>query len=320
MTSKDQSETTINNTIGVDISKDKFDAHRLPDSASKQFANSKTGHRAFIKWAGPAVERIVFEPTGPYHRAFEGACAKAGLPLCKVNPKQARRFAQALGTHAKTDAVDARLLARMGTALPIKSRPVADEKLLQLRELRIAHQALIKERTRIKNRRQTFTVPLLKRQHDQRLKTVDRDIKAVLVAIIDLIQTDETMAKRFAILTSIPGVGEITAACLIIDMPELGKLDPGQAASLAGLAPMTRQSGQWRGKARIGGGRKHLRDALFMPAMVAMRFNDDLKAVYQRLTKAGKPPKLAITAVMRKLLILANALIKQDRNWTKKPA
>lgn len=227
-------------TIGVDISKDKFDAHRLPDGAVRQFSNSKTGHRAFIKWAGSAVERIVFEPTGPYHRAFEGACAKAGLPLCKVNPKQARRFAQALGTQAKTDAVDASLLARMGTALTIKTRPVADEKLLQLRELRIAHQALIKERTRIKNRRQILTTPLLKSQHDQRLKVVDRDIKAVLAAIIELIQADEILAKRFAILTSIPGIGEVTAACLLIDMPELGTLDPGQAASLAGLAPMTR--------------------------------------------------------------------------------
>lgn len=308
------------NTIGVDISKDKFDVHRLPDGAVRQFSNSKAGHRAFIKWVGLAADRIVFEPTGPYHRAFEGTCAKAGLPLCKVNPKQARRFAEALGTHAKTDAVDASLLARMGTALAIKSQPVAGEKLLQLRELRIAHQALIKERTRLKNRSQTLTVPLLKHQHDQRLKTVNTDIKAVLAAIMDLIQTDETMAKRFKILTSIPGVGKITAACLIIDMPELGKLDPGQAASLAGLAPMTRQSGQWRGKARIRGGRKHLRDALFMPAMVAMRFNDDLKTVYERLVSAGKPPKLAIAAIMRKLVILANALIKQNRKWTEKPA
>lgn len=161
---------------------------------------------------------------------------------------------------------------------------------------------------------------MLKRQHDQRLKMIDKDIKAVLAAIIDLIHTDETMAKRFAILTSIPGIGEVTAACLIIDMPELGELNPGQAASLAGLAPMTRQSGQWRGKARIGGGRKHLRDALFMPAMVATRFNADLKTVYERLVRAGKPPKLAITAVMRKLLILANALIKQNRKWTQKTA
>lgn len=320
MTSKDQSETTRNRTIGVDISKDKIDVHRLPDGDNKQFSNTKTGHRAFLKWAGTDIERIVYEPTGPYHRAFEGACAKAGIPLCKVNPKKARRFAEAVGTHAKTDAVDALLLARMGSVLSIKSRPVADEKLCQLRELRVAHQALIKERTRVKNRRQTLTVPLLKYQHDQRLEQIDEEITEVLAMISDLIEQDEGMARQFEILTSIPGIGQIAAIALVIEMPELGNLDAKQAASLAGLAPITRQSGNWCGKARIGGGRKHLRDALYMPALVAMRFNDDMKAVYQRLTAAGKPPKLAITAVMRKLIVLANALIKKDRKWEPKTA
>jgi len=302
-------------TIGVDISKDRLDTHRQPDGAVGQFPNTKAGYRAFLKWAGSDVLRIVFEPTGPYHRAFEGACAKAGLPLCKVNPLQARRFAQATGTHAKTDAVDAHLLARMGAVLAIKSRPVADERLAELRELRIAHQALLKERTRIKNRRQTLTVALLKRRHDQRLRQIKREVEEVMAAILERIKAEETMARRFEILTSIPGIGQIAAIALIIDMPELGELDAKQVASLAGVAPITRQSGNWGGKAMIGGGRKHLRDALFMPALVATRFNTDLKAVYERLRAAGKPHKLAITAVMRKLIVLANALIKNDRKW-----
>jgi len=114
-------------TIGVDISKDHLDAHRLPDDDARRFANTAAGYRAFRKWAGPQIARIVYEPTGPYHGAFDTACAKAGLPLCKVNPKMARRFAEAIGLHAKTDTIDARMLARMGETLALHSRPVADE-------------------------------------------------------------------------------------------------------------------------------------------------------------------------------------------------
>jgi transposase len=290
------------------------------DMPYEQFPNTRAGHSAFLKSAGSDVLRIVFEPTGPYHRAFEGRLAKAGLPLCKVNPLQARRFAQSIGTHAKTDRVDARLLARMGAILAIESRPVASEHLAELRELRQAHQALIKERTRIKNRRQILTVALLKRRHDQRLRQIEREVEEIVAAILERISAQETMARRFAILTSIPGIGQIAAIALIIDMPELGELNARQAASLAGVAPITRQSGNWRGKAMIGGGRKHLRDALFMPALVAARFNNDLRTVYERLTAAGKPPKLAITAVMRKLIVLANALIRNDRKWAPRMA
>ena len=158
--------------------------------------------------------------------------------------------------------------------------------------------------------------PLLKRQNAARLARIEEDIAAINQAIRAIIQADADLAKRFAILTSIPGVSEITAAALIIMMPELGCLDPRQAASLAGLAPMTRQSGQWRGKTFIRGGRAALRQAVYMPALVATRFNPDFKEKYRALREAGKPPKVAITAIMRKLVILANALIRDGRKWT----
>jgi len=204
-----------NVTIGVDISKDTLDAHRLPDGASRSFANTPAGHKALIAWAGHGVTRIVFEPTGPYHAAFERALAGAGLPLVKVNPRQARRF---------------------------------------------------------------------------------------------------------AILLSIPGIARVSAFTLLIEMPELGAMDAKQAASLACLAPVACQSGRWTGSAFIRGGRASLRQALCMPALVAMRFNPDLQAKYRQLVDAGKPAKVAITAIMRKLVVLANALSRHGRKWSEHPA
>lgn len=302
-------------TIGVDISKEHLDAHRLPGGAARQFANTRHGHKAFMDWAGEDVHRIVYEPTGPYHRAFEAVCAAEGLPLCKVNPLQARHFAEAIGARAKTDKVDAMMLARMGMTLTMEPIAVADKALRDLKELRQVHQALITERTRLKNRLKTLTIALVKRRCNQRLKRIELEIAEIVDAIMIRIKADCAMAQRFAVISSIPGLGPIAAITLIIEMPELGELEAKQAASLAGLAPMSRQSGQWHGKARIIGGRKQLRDALFMPALVACRHNPDMAAKYQDLIEKGKPPKVAITAVMRKLIVLANALVKADRKW-----
>ena len=309
-----------NITIGVDISKDHLDAHRLPDGNTEQFANTPHGHKAFMAWAGDDVNRIVYEPTGPYHRAFEAMCATAGLPLCKINPLQARRFAQAIGTRAKTDCVDAALLAHMGLTLDLDPTPIADKALRDLKELRQVYQALIAERTRLRNRLKTLTITLVKRRHDQRLKRIALEMNEIIDAIMARIEADPAMAQRFAVIASIPGLGPIAAMTLIIEMPELGKLDAKQVASLAGLAPMTRQSGQWHGKARTIGGRKPLRDALYMPALVACRHNPDMAAKYQAFIAAGKPAKLAITAIMRKLIVLANALVKDNRKWQPKTA
>jgi transposase len=320
MTSKG-AEKMLNHTIGVDISKDHFDAHRLSDGGSRRFVNDRSGHRAFVKWlAQTPVERVVFEPTGPYHRAFERALGVADVPYAKVNPRQARRFAEAIGSLAKTDRLDAAMLARMGAMLELKTRPPRSEALLELKELHLAREALVKDRTAARNRRNALTAPLLKRQNAQRLEQIERQMAAIESAILEQINTDPDLAQRFAILTTIPGVSAITASALLIEMPELGALDAGQAASLAGLAPVARQSGRWTGHAFIRGGRAPVRRALYMPALVATRFNPDMRATYDRLRAAGKPAKLALTAVMRKLLVLANALLKANRTWTPKTA
>lgn len=305
-------------TIGVDISKSHLDAFRLEDQAAQQFENSPCGFRALIKWLGKLpVARIVFEPTGPYHRAFEAALG-ARFPLVKVNPLQARRFAEASGTRAKTDAVDARSLARMGVALDLHPQESVSENVNILKDLHVSRTSLIKERTRLKNRAHTMTLALLKRQSKARLAQVEQQIQELDGEIAARIVQEAPKARNRDILCSIPGLGVVTAAAVLTFLPEIGALDRKQVASLAGLAPYSRQSGKWQGKSFIGGGRKPLRDALYMPALVALRFNPDLKAKYAQLRAAGKPAKVAIVAIMRKLIETANALVKEDRLWTPK--
>ena len=301
--------------IGIDISKDHLDVHRLPGDERRRFDNSKAGHKALIRWIGDTPARVVYEPTGYYHRALERALAAAGMPIAKVNPRQARRFAEATGNIAKTDALDAAMLTRMGAVLSLQARPVPSGIINDLRDLRTARNALIKDQVAAQTRAKAITLPLLKRQNAARLKQIEAQREAIDAEINTLIQGDPDLAQRFAILCSIPGIAEVSAAMLLIEMPELGSLDEKQVAALAGLAPIARQSGNWKGKSFIRGGRQQVRQGLYMPALVAIRFNADLKAKYEQLIKAGKAPKQAITAVMRKIIILANALLKKGRKW-----
>ena len=308
-------------SIGVDISKDHLDVCLHPLGTTRRFANEAAGFRALIGWLRPyAPTRIVFEATGAYHRAFARALGDHGLPMVKINPCQARRFAQATGKRAKTDTVDAAMLARLGAVLEPPVRPMANAVLEQMKELRGARAALVKDRVAAQNREKTLVSTLLKRQNAQRLRQIDAQIEAIDAELGRLVKDDATLQSRFDSLSSIPGIGAVTALALLIEMPELGTLENGAAASLAGLAPVTRESGQWKGRSVIAGGRAALRQALYMPALVAIRFNPDLKAKYQALVAAGKPAKVAIVAVMRKLVILANALLRTGRTWTKKTA
>ena len=246
------------------------------------------------------------------------------MPLVKINPLQARRFAQACGTRVKTDPVDAEMLARMAASLQPDLTPVKDQAIDTLKELLGARRALVKDRTATLNRSKGLTLALLKRQSDQHLKQIATQITAIDAECHKLMLAAPHLKARLDILTSIPGLGEITALVLLVDpgsspgqaMPELGSMDAKHAASLAGLAPVTRQSGQWRGKAFIQGGRATLRQAIYMPALVAIRFNPPLKAKYDALRAAGKPAKLAITAIMRRIITIANALLRDNRKWT----
>ena len=301
-------------TIGIDISKATLDVHVHPAGIDRRFANTDKGQKALIAWLGQwPIERIAYEATATYHRALEQALAH--MPAVKLNPERARRFAQATGTLAKTDRIDAAMLARMAATLQPPVRPAQSLQQAQLAELVNARDGLVRDRTGLRNREKNLTLAILKRQCKQRLGQINRHITALDAEIAQLIAADRALARRHQIITSIGGLGVITANQLIATMPELGSLDNKQAASLAGLAPITRQSGQWKGKSFIRGGRANVRQALYMPALVAARFNPDLRAKYQQLIAAGKPPKLAITAIMRKLIVTANALLKANRLW-----
>lgn len=251
-------------TIGADISKDHIDLHQLPNGNRLRITNDRAGFVAILCWIGDTpVARIVYEPTGAYHKAFEHFMLIRGLPLAKVNPRQARRFAEATGKLAKTDRADAEMLAQFGMLLnPRLLRPDAAS-FCELKELHAARLALVKDRTAAKNRGKNITQPLLKRQNAARLKQIEAQLAQVEQTIADQIAIDESLKARFDILVSIPGLSRITAFTLLIEMPELGELDAKAAGKLAGLAPSDRQSGRWTGRAFIVGGRAIVRQALY---------------------------------------------------------
>jgi transposase len=315
-------ETVAENTglinIGIDISKAHLDVATYPDGEVEQFTNNVKGHKQLARWLGRMdVQRITFEATGAYHRGLERFLGARSIPYSKINPRQARDFAKATGKRAKTDKVDALMLARFGAVLKPLLGTSKGQALETLVELVHARRALVKDRTATRNRIETLELTLLRQQAEQRLQQIKRQITVIEAACKTLIGADEILARRFAILVSIPGLGTITAIIMLAEMPELGTMDKGQTASLAGLAPIARQSGTWKGTSFIQGGRAYLRQALYMPALVACRFNDELKAKFDKMIANKKPTKVAITTIMRKLIITANALLRDNRKWTK---
>lgn len=242
MTSIGQART-MKDPIGIDISKDTLDAHRLINNEARQFANSPAGLRALRRWIGTRMpDLVVYEASGAHHAAME-RCFAGVLPLVKMNPLQARRFAQARGTRAKTDAVDARILAMMGAALDLVPDAPTDKNQPDLKELQIARMALIQERTRLLNRSKTLSMAILKRQSKARLEQIKRQLTELEEALLDLARQCPKRARAFDILRSIPGLGRVTAVAILVECPEIGTMTRKQIASLADLAPVTRQSG-----------------------------------------------------------------------------
>ena len=312
---------TIACFAGIDISKATLDLALSTADTVWQFDNNKTGCRrlsAFLAKHKP--ERIAFEATGPYHRQLEAALAAAGLAYAKANPRKVRRFADVIGIHAKTDQVDAKLLARFAAMVDSAPTVQKSDLLQSLGELMNARRGLVADRTALKNRNHVQRSRLLLRQNEARMRLIESQIAAIDQEAIALVRQDQMIAARFDILVSIPGIAKLTAIVILTEMPELGTLHQRQAAALAGLAPHPRESGKRKGNRFISGGRANLRQALYMPALVASRFNADLKAKYNALLDAKKPAKLAITAIMRKLIILANALVRDRRQWQEKMA
>jgi transposase len=301
---------------GIDVSKERLDVHLQPLGVRLAVANDAGGLRKLKRvLASHRVVRVVMEATSRYHRAAHRSLHAAGLAVAVVNPRRARLFAEALGTLAKTDAVDARVLAIMAERLDPAATLPARQAIEAVQELDSARTAAIAERVALGNRHAITGNAFLRGELARRLRTLDTHIARLDTAIAKTIAADPILANRYAILCSIPGIGVITACTLIANLDEIGTLSGKQAAALAGLAPIARDSGNTQGHRHIRGGRPPLRRALYMAALSAARCNPALKDLRERLRNSGKPSKLALIAVARKLLVLANTLVSQNRQW-----
>lgn len=307
--------------VGVDVCKAWLDVYLHPIDRSFRVANSKEGIKALCReLQGRDVALTVVEATGKLHRLVHRLLSQAGYPVAAVNPARPRKFAEAAGQLAKSDRIDARMLALYGAAIGPGATPVPAKKVAELQELVLARQAAKADETALKNRYTAAESKVLKRLLKRQLDACARAIEALDAAIQTLLASNAELGRRYRILTSIKGFGGVVAATLAACLSELGLVSAGKIAALAGVAPFDDDSGDRRGLRRIKGGRAHVRQALYMAAVSAARCNPDLKAFYGRLRARGKEAKLALTAVMRKLVILANTLIRENRHWTEKHA
>lgn len=311
-----EQETSRKCNAGIDVSKSWLDAHVLPAGASLRVANSQDGIRRLKRWLKQYdVALVVVEATGKWHRTVRRSLHAAGVPVAVVDPFRARMFAKACGILAKTDRIDARVLANFAAVMAPAVRAPAPEIMEELAELVTARASAVEEETALKNQRSAATHAFLKSQLGRRLQRIGRDIAALEQEILRCVKADEGLARRFDILTSITGFGPVVATTLIACLAELGSCSRKEVAMLAGLAPVADESGERQGLRVIWGGRPNVRRVLYLAAVTATRFNPDMRAFFSRLTAAGKPAKLAIVAVARKLVVLANTLISENRKW-----
>jgi len=306
--------------IGVDVSKDWLDVHVLPSGEWFRVANTPQGHRQFKRRAaGLEIDCVALEPTGKWHRALCRSLMASGIPVMVADPLRVRMFARITGRLAKTDRLDAAVLAAFAATMAEAARPLPSEAIDAIAELVTARDSAVAELVSLKNQRHAACDGFLQRQLSKRIEAVEKVIEDLDAEIQRRIKADQHLAARQAILCSIPGIGEVTAALAIAKLPELGALTDKEIAMLAGLAPIAHQSGQRDGQRSIHGGRPCLTRGFYIASLSAIRFNPQLKAFYKRLRLAGKPAKCALIAVARTLLVLANTLITQNRMWLPTP-
>jgi len=303
--------------VGIDVCKDWLDVYLHPIGQAFRVANAPEGLRALgRRLARLPVERIVMEATAKFHRQAHRTLHAQGFAVAVVNPLRARMFGEAVGQLAKTDRLDARLLALMGQSLEPAALAPAPEAIEALQELTRERAAAVADQTALSNRRAASQTPFLKAALGRQLDAFAEHIERLEAEIKRRIADDPALQRRVDILLSIPGVGPVAAASLAIGLPELGACSAKAATLLAGLAPLACDSGKKAGERHIKGGRAHVRTGIYFAAIAASRFNPQLREDYQRLIALGKKAKVAITAIMRKLVVLANALIKDNRTWS----
>lgn len=305
--------------VGIDVSKADFVVAREGVAGSKIYPNSERGCRDLLKdLEGSSLEIVVLEATGGYERELSATLGGAGLPVAVVNPRQVRDFAKATGQLAKTDQLDAHVLADFAARVRPETRPLASEEQESLRELLTRQQQLIQmiqaERSRLLQATGKSRHGLRKRIK-KHISFLELELKLLDSDMDDMLKRSPIWREQDDLLQSVPGVGDRTAHILLGFLPELGTVSAGEIARLAGLAPLNRDSGTMRGKRRIGGGRPRVRAVLYMATLVATRYNPTVKGWYQRLLAAGKPKKVALVACMRKLLVVLNAMIRTKTRW-----
>jgi transposase len=301
--------------VGIDVSKMWLDVAFWPAAETLRVANDREGWRELVRRLRRLeVELVGLEASGGYERGALHALTDAGLPMRLVNPLRVRQFARACGILAKNDRIDAGVIARFLAAAP--PRPTARSRALDdLAELVTARRQLCDELTRAKNQAEHASQKTLTRLAERRIRLLKAEILLLDKAIAKAIEEDPEMRRKSELLRSVPSVGPVFVQSLLALMPELGSLTNGQAAALLGVAPFDFESGAFKGQRRIFGGRRALRDVAFMAAMNACRCNPVLKAFSQKLRNAGKRPKVAIVAVMRKLIVTLNAMLRDNQQW-----
>lgn len=303
-------------TVGIDVSKDRLDVAVRPSEEAFTVERTAAGLELLVtrlKELSPYI--VALEATGGFETVAAAALAAAGLPVVVVNPAQIRAFATALGQRAKTDVIDATVIAHFAEATKPEVRPLPDAATRLLADLVARRRQIIEMIGAEHQREKRMTAPRLRKSIARLVTALKKELTSLDADIDDAVRGSPAWREKEDLLASVPGVGPVIARTLIADLPELGRLDRKEIAALAGLAPFTRQSGQWRGRSFIGGGRSAVRTALFMGAMVAKRYNLVLKAFFDRLVAAGKPKMVALIAVARKLLTILNAILRDNRPW-----
>ncbi|HLH50324.1 MAG TPA: IS110 family transposase [Roseiarcus sp.] len=302
--------------VGIDVCKERLDVYIHPIGQKLAVGNDQNGVKRLKRLLnGYDVALLVMEATGKLHRFAHRSLSADGFRVAVVNPLRSRLFAEAIGTLAKTDGVDARMLAILGESLAPAVTPPPSELFEALQELVRGRQAAVEERTALLNRLAASKTKCLIAEIKRQLRALETAIANLEAEIKRLIKSDPRLARRFEILVSIPSVGDITAAAIIAELQEIGTVSAKHVAMLAGLAPIARDTGETKGARHIKGGRAHLRNALYMAALSAFRYNPAFKIFHNRLIAAGKESKVALVAVMRKLIVLANTLVCENRTW-----
>jgi transposase len=307
--------------IGIDVSKRELAIAVHPSGASWTSETTAAAIETLIpRLAALQPTLLVVEATAGYEVTFVAACAAAQLPVAVVNPRQVRAFARAIGRTAKTDAIDADVLALFGARVQPSPRPLPDADTRALADLVARRRQLLEMLTAEQHRLTHVSTGPIARDLRNHIRWLERRVADVDDEIGGAIERSPVWRVHEDLLRSVPGIGPTTARTLLAELPELGRLDRRAIAALVGVAPFNRDSGQWRGRRMIWGGRTAIRNTLYMAALVAARHNAVLRTYYQRLRAAGKPGKVALVAVMRKLLTIVNAMMKQERRWNPEAA